>query len=196
MGNSSNLPEFQCTKDGLSINVPAGLRLSITSWENDGDDYRTVVVNGLTEEDVRFYLELAADFRSDSGSCSGRPGDRGNVSVPAYDLYTLVKGALGSHPALSAQERSVWEKALESFQKSLDAEDPDRFSVDGGEIYDLLCEKVLAEPVQYEYGHCRVVESFQVLRIEEPVILVTPVQDVSASFALKTASTSTAGPRF
>jgi hypothetical protein len=38
--------------------IPAGYRISITSWENDGDNYKTEVLEGLTKERVKLYTDI------------------------------------------------------------------------------------------------------------------------------------------
>ena len=38
--------------------IPAGYQLSVVSWENDGDHYNTEVMNGLSEEEVKFLVEI------------------------------------------------------------------------------------------------------------------------------------------
>lgn len=42
--------------------IKNGYQLSVTSWENDGDNYKTVVTNGLSEEDVKFLIHLGQNF--------------------------------------------------------------------------------------------------------------------------------------
>lgn len=39
-----------------------GYLLSVTSWENDGDNYNTVILDGLEKEDVDFYLNFIIIF--------------------------------------------------------------------------------------------------------------------------------------
>lgn len=58
--------------------IPAGYRLTITSWENDGDHYQTIVVAGLTTARVRFIIELCKLFRSHHSV----PGCFGNLYDP------------------------------------------------------------------------------------------------------------------
>lgn len=44
--------------------IKAGYRMTVTSWENDADHYNTITKDGLTENDVKLYvdvLRLAAD---------------------------------------------------------------------------------------------------------------------------------------
>lgn len=46
--------------------IPAGYRLSVTSWENDGDAYHIEIIEGLTKERVDYALELCNLFQSRS----------------------------------------------------------------------------------------------------------------------------------
>jgi len=52
--------------------IPAGYRISVTSWENDADNYRTECLEGLSKEVVSFYVDFSKLFtsknnRSDKG---------------------------------------------------------------------------------------------------------------------------------
>lgn len=38
--------------------IPAGYRLSVTSYEDDGDNYRTVIVTGLTYDRTRLLVDV------------------------------------------------------------------------------------------------------------------------------------------
>jgi hypothetical protein len=58
--------------------VPAGYILKITTWENDGDNYKTSEITGLSKEDVPLYLHLVSLFKSRHG---GSPKGIGNSSV-------------------------------------------------------------------------------------------------------------------
>ena len=44
--------------------IPVGYRLSIDSWENDGDYNRTETIAGLDREAVLFYIDICASLRS------------------------------------------------------------------------------------------------------------------------------------
>ena len=40
--------------------IPAGYRITITTWENDADNYKTEVMEGITDINLaKFYCELA-----------------------------------------------------------------------------------------------------------------------------------------
>ena len=38
--------------------IKAGYRLTVTSWENDADNYRTISRDGLTETQVKGYVDM------------------------------------------------------------------------------------------------------------------------------------------
>ena len=48
--------------------IPAGYRLSVTSWENDADNHQTAVLEGLSKERVEYLLELCKLFYSGSNN--------------------------------------------------------------------------------------------------------------------------------
>jgi hypothetical protein len=48
-----------------STTIKPGYRLSVTSWENDGDHYKTNVLEGLSKEKVQFYVDLLSLFVSE-----------------------------------------------------------------------------------------------------------------------------------
>jgi hypothetical protein len=50
------------------ITIPAGYRLTVVSWENDGDNYNTKVGHGLDHEETEFYIELIELCRGDYGN--------------------------------------------------------------------------------------------------------------------------------
>lgn len=59
--------------------IKAGYRLTVTSWENDADNYNTVVVDGLTKDQV----ELAVDFiKLVAKSSCNHKGYYGNMYDP------------------------------------------------------------------------------------------------------------------
>lgn len=45
--------------------IPAGYRLTIISWENDADNYDTVILEGLTEEQCAFNVDLCKILTQD-----------------------------------------------------------------------------------------------------------------------------------
>ncbi len=48
--------------------TPVGYRLTVVSWENDGDNYNTTVQSGLTKEQTAFYVDLINVIGGDFGN--------------------------------------------------------------------------------------------------------------------------------
>lgn len=79
--------------------IKAGYRLSINSWENDGDHRKTKVLEGLSKELVQFYVQLLKLFKSQNYN-----DDRtafGNMYEPEdYQLQyaaDAIKGVADTH---------------------------------------------------------------------------------------------------
>jgi hypothetical protein len=119
--------------------------VTFTSWENDGDDYATVGKFLTSQADVDFYLNLANKFTSTNSSSSGF----GNEEVDNEILEEVVQELIDESLELSQEVKNEW------------------LNVFGEEygVYDKICEEILSDPVQYDYGFCRVLESSNVNKI-------------------------------
>lgn len=62
--------------------IPAGYRLTIVSWENDGDAYTTQTISGLGSEMVHFYVGLAQLCEDDWGNMY-QPSEKERVEFKA-----------------------------------------------------------------------------------------------------------------
>lgn len=87
--------------------IKAGIKLEITSWENDADNYNTKSITGLTEDEAKFYIEFAKLFES-----RNQQGDKehfGNTSDLTVDrelaLNKLVCDLVKKYPLASR----VWD---------------------------------------------------------------------------------------
>jgi hypothetical protein len=128
-------------------NIKNTFEIHIETWENDADDYDTIVHTGLSSEDVRFYHDLAKLFRS----CNASPaGGLGNDEHDLDFLLELVEGVVARHPDLSVNTGIIWYERLESIAN-----------------YERLCAYVLSEPVEYDFGFCRVFDSFKVFAVQD-----------------------------
>jgi len=70
--------------------IPAGYRVTITSWENDADNYADTIHEGLSKERVEFILELCRLFRS-------KNRDRkcfGNMYEPSHHEALAAEAAI------------------------------------------------------------------------------------------------------
>lgn len=82
----------------MSTNIKPGFLLKVTTWENDGDNYNTVDLDGLTETEVRFYLHLCKKFDSYAVDTFGNEDIHGEQfyigmmeHIKAYDGEVPVK---------------------------------------------------------------------------------------------------------
>jgi len=66
--------------------IPAGYRVTISSWENDADNYKDTIHEGITKERVEYILELCKMFKSGSNNGGKTFGNMGE-----YDSGRLAK---------------------------------------------------------------------------------------------------------
>ena len=146
-------------------NIPAGYQVHITTWENDGDCYATKIISGLTEDDVRFYIELSNKFVSRNGW--GEKG-LGNGGVESSVLIETISNVLKKHPNVSEETKLNW-----NFSK---IEDPES-DVDDESPYETLTELILGWPADEYYwsidNFCRVVDCVKVYHVPQEVVDVT-----------------------
>lgn len=69
--------------------IKAGYRITVTSWENDADNYSTITRDGLTKAEVRFHVDL---LKLVSGSNCNDKMVFGNIWDPSeLELYAFDK---------------------------------------------------------------------------------------------------------
>jgi hypothetical protein len=133
------------------MNVPSGYQLHITSWENDGDNYKTQIISGLTKEDVQFYLHFLNHF--------GNDGSYGNENT--YEYSDAEKIAI-----TNAYEkcRPTSPELLEKVKRSIIRWETSNDSCDW--VYDTIGFG--------EEGECyRVFDDYEVYLIKKPIPNVT-----------------------
>lgn len=140
--------------------IPKGYQVHITTWENDGDNYSTQILSGLTAGDVTFYIAIASKFKM------YREPEIGNSYVPAEKLAEIISDILKqSRPTLRPEVVQPWVEALEKF--TADEKDEEEWAADF--IYENLLE-LLGSPSEFycdEPNFCRMVESIKVFYIPE-----------------------------
>lgn len=152
--------------------IPSGYQLHVHSWEGDADYNRVEILSGLTEEDVRFYLELLPYFNSNHGW--NNPG-HGNESLDTNDFIICLDKCMANHPNISDSVREVWTMSEDEINEILDYEDED---IDPREelIYERICENLLGYPENESYNgtsDLRVFDKYEVYFVEKPIIDVT-----------------------
>lgn len=65
-------------------NIKQGHQLHITSWENDGDNYKTKTVDGLTKDEVKYLISIAKLFYPENGRNSNGFGNS-DISDKTYE---------------------------------------------------------------------------------------------------------------
>lgn len=93
--------------------IPAGYRVTVTSWENDADHYKSTVFEGLTKERVNFLAELLPHFYSGSNN---RGQTFGNMYEPSDSRYaeaaTRIRNIMERHQdALTEDELEILNEA-------------------------------------------------------------------------------------
>jgi hypothetical protein len=146
--------------------IPAGYQIHFTTWENDGDAYKTKLWSGIeSAEDVTFLLLLANKFKSQNSQERGL----GNGGVMTDDLIEAVESAMAQVPGISRDMRALFEDERE------EDEDEDTLA---DRWYDLIADRILSYPVEESYRYdetrfCRVLSKVQVYYFPQPVEEVT-----------------------
>ena len=151
-------------------NILAGYQIHFTTWENDGDARRTTIWSGIqNSDDVKFLLALAGAFVSKN---SGKQG-LGNGETDAGQLTNLINGLLTKHHV-------SWDlsQLFEQEKEDLDLDDEGDVDVLADRWYNLLCDRILGQPVEemYHYDYvrfCRVFDGAEVYYFPDNVHNVT-----------------------
>jgi hypothetical protein len=136
--------------------IPAGYRLTVVTWENDADNYKTVTLEGLSESRVKFLVDLAKLFKS----------------------RNRVAGCIGNYYESSDANRSEVQSAL----AKVVAKHPGEFTGELVDDLDDLNDDMFE--LMYELGlmggdfYTRVMESFKVEHTPVEVVL----SDVTENF--------------
>jgi hypothetical protein len=74
--------------------IPAGYRVTIASWENDADNYKDKIHEGLSKERVEYILELCNLFKSGSNNGGKTFGNMNEYSRNARDNLAKAEQAV------------------------------------------------------------------------------------------------------
>ena len=145
-------------------NMKPGYLLELTTWENDGDNYKTERLYGLTKDEVKFYVHIANQFKS-GNQVSGSLGN-----MPVWSDFNTDRRAI-NHNELFDRVIAEWVKAgnyaPEEWVRVVDDMAPETDDVDD---YDYFYEDLLHKIVgQTDYGHWRVFEDFKVYYLPEAI---------------------------
>lgn len=155
--------------------VPAGFSISVTSWENDGDDYRTETIHGLTKNEVNDWIKVLSLF-------SHAVDDLGNNDYNAGQTFeALIESGISKQFALKhlGVELPSEDDSEEETQRMWD-----KFESNQYELMDKL-QEVLSSPVQYDCDFMRMVDSVTVYEFEEEFTMPAapePLRDFDMSY--------------
>lgn len=160
--------------------IPAGLLVQITSWENDGDDYRTEDLYNFPEKHINELLTVLQWF-------SAKESDLGNQEV---HIEVLAERLINAY-----HEGSLSKEFIQSYFKLPSLPREDALEEEFNAFYDAVNSNILDDfykflsyPVQYDYGHCRCVSNVSIRRIEEDIIipeLPAPFKEFSAEHQVR-----------
>lgn len=145
--------------------IKAGYIVQTTTWENDGDHYKTQYNYGLTQEEAAQWV-IILQWYSSSQSDLGNEEFDNDVFLERLFEYTekglftkeFIKSQFGLE--LIGSDPEEW---LNSFLPGI----LDEFEET---IMDVLV-KFLGSAAEYDYNFCRVVDKVKVLYIKEDIII-------------------------
>jgi len=83
-----------------------GFRLEITTWENDGDNYKTQVMQGLTAEQVSGLIWIASHFHRGNTHRQGKRQNEFNLCSndenDARDMIAMYVKAVELYPSIAS----------------------------------------------------------------------------------------------
>lgn len=149
-----SLPEAYQVSYSLKPKYPNGYLLKFTTWENDGDDYKTQEMSGVeSAQDMAFLVNLAEMFTSRNAKKSGM----GNDDQSHETLCEVVSDLL--------QKFDVSDDLRDELTPMLNEESE-------GELQTWLNENILGKPEGYDFGFCRVMDTIQVFLVQDPIVQV------------------------
>jgi len=125
--------------------IPAGYRLTVNSWENDGDHRRSVTRDGLSKEEVLFLTDVCEGMKM-----SNKPSF-GNLYEPSDDECAEFEAFLDSlikkHGLIDVTAEDVIDSLYD-------------LGLSSGDYYTRMCENYKVEHVPKEVVLYDVTENF------------------------------------
>lgn len=134
--------------------IPVGYRVTVTSWENDADNYNTEMLEGLSENAVKFVIDLCKLCYSQN-NWKG-PKGFGNMYDPSEGemegFLEAIQGVIDSHPDHGMEYCDTPDGVMETIISEL--------GLSGGEYYVRVLESVKIEYVPEEITLEEVTDKF------------------------------------
>lgn len=132
--------------------IPAGYRITVTSWENDADNYNTEVKEGLSLEQCKLYVDLCKLMEGDD--------DVSNLYEPDEEELALLKAALVSVAKQHLPAAELDEDATEEDMNDVMMDIIYDLGLAGGDFCTRVCEEWKVEHVPVEIVLNDVTEEF------------------------------------
>lgn len=142
--------------------IPAGYRITVETWENDGDSNNTKVQVGLTKVEASFLADACRQFKS----CNNRDAGVGNMYDPDTKKLQIFEERMvelsARHPEMKNSEK--YKDYFESEENISEAihELLYDFSLTGGEFYTRVCDSFKVEYIAEDIYIDDVTEEFSV----------------------------------
>lgn len=142
--------------------IEAGYRVTITSWENDADNYRTVIRGGFAAPQMAFLVELLKHMESNSNGGFeqeqfGNLYDPDEFEMDSFSRFILrlaKKHGVECNPDAEYEDKYDLYGAAEQAMYDKIGTDLYDLGLSGGDFYTRVCEKYVVEyvpePVEIE----------------------------------------------
>jgi hypothetical protein len=149
--------------------IESGYRITVTSWENDADNYRTVIRGGFTKEQMTFLVELCNHLDSQSNGGKAReqfgnmyePSERELEDFSRFMLRLCKKHGVDCDPEAEYEDKyDLYGAADEAMYSIVQLELYD-LGLAGGEWCTRVCEKYTVEYVPVVIEIKDVTQEFQ-----------------------------------
>ena len=152
--------------------IPAGYRITVTTWEDDADNYNTEIVEGLNKTEVAFFVDACKQFysRNRDANCIGNMYDPSPKELKKFQ--DCMVALVARHPEMVNSEH------FKDYFEEMDDEDKEVYEDEGEYVSSWMSELL------YDFGltsgefFTRVCESFKV----EYVPVEITLEDVTEEF--------------
>lgn len=128
--------------------IKAGYRLSVTSWENDADNYNTEIVDGLSKSEV----QLAVDLLNLVKDSSSNTDLFGNMYDPDESEIEAFKAAIEEvFKKNGIEEEQPFDLAMDLYYD---------YGIGASEFFTRVAEKVVVEYVPADITISDVTQEF------------------------------------
>ncbi|EIP2092505.1 hypothetical protein AYADHXPP_CDS0141 [Escherichia phage 235Ecol030PP] len=160
----------------LGSTIPKGYVIDVTTWENDGDNYKTKTLFGVEEHELQQFKYLLKKFKNRHSStkakhyCGNTP-----FSDCSSIIYEYLVEGLFSDQLTPEFIKKVFDIEVDLGNKSEEDEERvfDLFFISGDEVSQGLIDILGHASEYYDYDFLRVVESVEFAYIEEEIVLPT-----------------------